>query len=106
LSNIDKHRFLHVAQGCLVALTRKARSSEGKISFTYERPAGPIEQDADLVRFTVTPPDATMNVEVVPTFGITFDERAPIPGQLVLPALGDLLGYVRNKVFRDPALMP
>lgn len=100
LSNIDKHRALHLTFSANVGFKINPVNCEAYNRGFYGN--RPLEGRTEIARIFVIPEDPSkeMDVEFEPTFEIAFERRPPGEGNLVLPMLGDMISHVSEEVIR------
>lgn len=99
LSDVDKHRTLHVTGSMVQAFSAKLPPLLYPVSIAAldVRPPGPIQNDAVLWRGSIPEahdwPFQHRNVNANLTVGIAFDQRTPaVGGWLVIATLADIHG--------------
>ena len=96
LSNIDKHRMLHIAAAYAAAYTVTGCSVSGE--FTNE--SGIVDNDTVVARLgTLIPLDADKTVEmcVTPNMTVAFSD-GPLAGKFVINTLASIGDYIATKV--------
>jgi len=108
LSNIDKHRLVHVVTAAAqIRQVQISSSNPGLRNLGYETFPGPLEEDKVVVRFFVAGADDDTKLNADLTLEVAFDQRSPaesVQGESARHVLAKAADVIQYRVI--PELRP
>lgn len=102
LSNIDKHRLLHLTAGIVGGVKFAVKPTAGRPYKFFAARLGTFEDGTEIARIGISSKFADLNV--TPKFEIAFENEGPGAGMPVLKALNGVMRHIQDIVL--PGLEP